>query len=279
MENKQENKQELRHKILTIVGIVLCAILLPMLIVNVVMIINSYVHKDEVPSFGNYVPFIVTSNSMEDVIKGGDFIITKKVEAQDVELGDIISFYDPKGSGTSVVTHRVIKIEETDNGRIFYTVGDANFREHFPDKEKVEYFEDQTLENLLDVVPEKKVISEYSFRIPLLGHVSLFMSTIPGFIVCVLVPLLLLVGYDILRKRINDKANQKDTDALLAELEMLRAAKNSVQHDKEEIKEEAIEELSEPVDPQPVTEEVEPVVEEPVEAEADDALANQEEKE
>lgn len=279
MENKQENKQELRHKVFTIVGIVFCAILLPLLIVNVVMIINSYTHKDEAPSFGKYVPFIVTSNSMSGVIEGGDIILTKKIDPQNVELYDIIAFYDPKGSGTSVVTHRVIKIDQTENGLVFYTVGDANFKEHFPDREKVEYFENEALENLMDVVPENKVISEYSFRIPLLGHVSLFMSTIPGFIVCVLVPLLLLVGYDVIRRKINDKANKQDTDALLAELEMLRAAKNSVQHDKEEIKEEAIEAPIQTEEQQPEEEQNEPVVEQPVEAEAEVALENQEEKE
>jgi hypothetical protein len=105
------------------------------------------------------------------------------------------------------------------------------------------------------------------------------MSTIPGFIVCVLVPLLLLVGYDVIRRKINDKANKQDTDALLAELEMLRAAKNSVQHDKEEIKEEAIEAPSQTEEQQPEEEQSEPVVEQPVEAEAEVALENQEEKE
>ncbi len=64
-------------------------------------------------------------------------------------------------------------------------------------------------------------------RIPLLGHISLFMSTIPGFIVCVLVPLLLLVGYDVVRRKISDKANDDDKEALMAELEALRAEKQA----------------------------------------------------
>ena len=53
------------------------------------------------------------------------------------------------------------------------------------------------------------------------------MSTIPGFIVCVLVPLLLLVGYDVVRRRIADKASDEDKEALLAELEALRAEKQA----------------------------------------------------
>ena len=59
------------------------------------------------------------------------------------------------------------------------------------------------------------------------GYISLFMSTIPGFIVCVLVPLLLLVGYDVVRRKISDKANDDDKEALMAELEALRAEKQA----------------------------------------------------
>jgi hypothetical protein len=43
--------------------------------------------------------------------------------------------------------------------------------------------------------------------------------------VCVIVPIALLVGYDILRRKIYDKNKKKDTDALLAELEELRSSK------------------------------------------------------
>lgn len=242
MENKSTKKQDLRHKIFTIVGIVLCAILIPMLIVNVIMIVNSYVNKDEAPSVGKYIPFIVQSGSMSGVIESGDIIITTKIEPEDVELEDIITFYDPKGSGTSVVTHRVIKIDNNDEGLVFTTVGDVVYNENIQKYGSKEAIPENVFEAIVEVVSEDKIIAEYAFRIPVLGHVSLFMSTIPGFIVCVLLPLLLLIGYDVIRRNINDKANKKDTDALLAELEMLRAAKASVQHDKEEIKEEAIEE-------------------------------------
>ena len=49
---------------------------------------------------------------MSGVIEGGDIIITAKVEPEDIKLQDIITFYDPKGNGTSTVTHRVIDIKE-----------------------------------------------------------------------------------------------------------------------------------------------------------------------
>ena len=244
MNENATKKQNIKHKVFTIVGIVLCAILLPLLIVNVVMIVNSYVNKDEAPSVGKYIPFIVTSGSMSGTIEGGDIIITTKIDPADVELGNVITFYDPKGSGTSVVTHRVIDIQETDKGLVFITVGDVVLNENIQKYGSKEDIPENVMDAIVETVPEAKVISKYAFRIPLIGHISLFMSTIPGFIVCVFLPLLLLVGYDVLRRRMNDKATKQDTDALLAELEMLRAAKNAAEQ-KQETSEPEVEESTE----------------------------------
>jgi signal peptidase len=51
------------------------------------------------------------------------------------------------------------------------------------------------------------------------------MQSTTGLIVCVVIPIVLLVGYDIIRRRIYDKNKKKDTEALLAELQELRTAK------------------------------------------------------
>ena len=58
-----------------------------------------------------------------------------------------------------------------------------------------------------------------------MGNVAMFMQTTPGLILCVVCPVLLMVGYDMLRRKKYEKAKQQDTDALLAELEALRALK------------------------------------------------------
>ena len=219
---------------MTIVGIVLCAILLPILIVNIIMIINSYVNKDEAPSIGKYVPFIVQSDSMAGTIESGDIIITKKIEPEDVEEGDIISFYDPEGNGTAVVTHRVLKREIVNGELVFLTIGDVVLQENIEEYGSLEQIPENVLDLIVEVVPQENVISEYSFRIALVGNVSLFMSTVPGFIVCVLLPLLLFLAYDIIMRRISDKANEKDTKALLEEIELLKAEKEALEQEKSE---------------------------------------------
>lgn len=234
MENKINESQNLKHKVFSIIGIVLCALLLPILIINITMIISSYTNKDDVPSFGKYVPFIIQSGSMSGTIEGGDIIVTKRVDAQDIKVDDIITFYDPKGNGTTTVTHRVLDIDNSGEKIIFKTVGDVVLNDNIKKYESFEKIPQEVLNSIVEIVPEDKVISIYKFRIPLIGHVSLFMSTIPGFIVCVLVPLLLLVGYDVVRRKIYDNANKADTDALMQELEQLRAEKAQNQNDSNE---------------------------------------------
>ena len=210
MNNKPENKidaAEMRHKVLTIVGIVLCVLLLPILIMNCIMIVQSMINDDEVPGIGGYSPLIVLTDSMDPTIASGDIIIVQEIDGKDVKVEDVISFFDPAGNGTSVVTHRVIEIIE-ENGIIkFRTQGDNN----------------NTHDRAL--VPENNLVGKWTeIRIPFAGHVALFMQTTGGLIVCVFVPLALLIAYDFLRRKKADQSKQDDVAALMKELEALKAA-------------------------------------------------------
>ena len=206
----KNGSSEKLHKSLTVVGIVLCVILVPILIINCTLIVKSFINKDEVPSIGGTMPFIVLSDSMHPLIKSGDVIICKEIEAEKVEEGMVISFYDPDGSGTSVVTHKVIEKIEKDGKLSFRTEGiNNNDEDRLP-------------------VPAENVIAEYTgFRVPLVGHVAMFMQTTAGLIVCVIVPIVLLVGYDIIRRRLYEKSKTDDVAALKAELEALRSMQNA----------------------------------------------------
>ena len=211
MKEKNETmtqKEKTRQKILTIVGIILCVILVPALIVNLTLIVKSYVNADEVPAIGGYSPMIVLTDSMLPEISSGDLIIAQQIDPKEVKVGDVISFFDPAGNGTSVVTHRVIEIVEENGETKWRTRGDHNNTE---DKVLVPF------DNLVGIW--------HGTRIPGAGHVAMFLQTTPGLIVCVVLPIVLLVGYDVLRRKKYDKAKQEDTDALLAELEALRAMK------------------------------------------------------
>ncbi len=202
-----KEKTTATHKILTIVGTVLCIILIPILLINLTLIAKSYLNKDEVPSIGGTFPLIVLTDSMYPEIESGDLIICNTAEAEDIKVKDVISFFDPAGNGTSIVTHRVIEIVEDDGEILFRTRGDNNNTE---DKE---------------LVPAENLVGVYKMRIAGAGHIAMFMQSTAGLIVCVVLPIILLVGYDLIRRRIYEKSKKEDTDALLAELEALRAEK------------------------------------------------------
>ena len=196
------------HKALTIVGIVLCVILVPMLIINCTLIIKSFINKDEVPNIGGVLPLIVLTDSMAPEIMSGDIIICQQTDPETIVVGDDIAFFDPAGNGTSIVTHRVIEIVEEDGQKYFRTRGINNNTE------------DRVL------VPMDKLVGKYiDIRFPGAGHIALFMQSTPGLIVCVVVPIILLVGYDMIRRRMYEKSKGNDMETLMAELEALKAAK------------------------------------------------------
>lgn len=207
MTDEKKNRSSLVHHLWTIVGVVLCIILIPILVINLTLIVRSFTNTKDVPQIGGYCPLIVLTGSMEPKISSGDLIICKQIDGKDVKKGDIIAFFDPDGNGTSVLTHRVVEVIEEDGKLSFRTKGDANNTE------------DQK------PVAADKLVGIYQRKISGAGNVAMFMQTTTGLIVCVGIPLIILVGYDLVRRKLYEKKNQQDTEALLAELNELKAEK------------------------------------------------------
>ena len=254
-------------KISLIVGIVLCAILLPILALNVSLIIIDATNGTMPPAIAGYSPMIVETPSMNPLIKPGDIIfVNQNVEAKDVKPGDVICFFDPaQPNETFTVTHRVIAIKD---GKAI-TAGDFNVQGDYEkdlngakddaakkaieakidrktdknagDYEYIVYKGDKdgefTSRDLHEVDLEKKLVGIYTYkRIPGVGKVSMFMQSPAGWIICIAVPLLAFIAYEIISRKMKDKNNSKDMDALLAELEALKAAKAAEGADKSETK-------------------------------------------
>ena len=207
-QTQEKEKSSLGHKILTGIGIILCVILIPILVINCTLIIKSYTNKDQVPSISGIFPMIILTDSMYPEFESGDLIICNTAEPEEIKVGDVICFYDPAGNGTATVTHRVQEVVTDDEGNLAWiTKGDANNTEDLP------------------TVPAKNLIGVYKTRLKGLGKVAMFMQTTQGLIICVICPIILLVAYDVIRRRAYEKSKKKDTDALLAEMEALRAEK------------------------------------------------------
>lgn len=185
----------------SILGGLICLILIPILAMNVTIIVKSYITPDKVPDFFGIKPFIVVTGSMEGTVDGGDFIITKTVDPSTLEVDDIISY----SIGESVITHRIIEKTEVDGEPAFITKGDANNTE---DEDPVTF---------------DQVESIYLFRIANLGNLAMFMQTPIGMFVFIGVPLCGFILYDIIRRRIQTKKETEKDNEMQAELEKLRA--------------------------------------------------------
>lgn len=77
------------QKIKKILTILILLILIPILFVSGVILMNSYIHPDKVPSFFGWKPFIVLSGSMETQISVGDIVIVKEVDTSTLKKGII----------------------------------------------------------------------------------------------------------------------------------------------------------------------------------------------
>ena len=205
-QNKQVDKKQ---KTLTIIGIVLCVILVPILVINCTLIIKSFINKDEVPDFAGVVPLIVLSDSMYPDIKKGDLIIVNATDINDIAVDDVISFYAAEDDYTTIWTHKVIEVIEEENGEVkFRTQGINN---PTPDGKLRE---------------ADKIVGKWNnFRIGGAGNLAMAMQRPGGLIICVVVPILLFVGYDVIRRKMYEKGKASDVDALRAELEALKAEK------------------------------------------------------
>jgi signal peptidase I len=94
----------------------------------------------------------VLSGSMEPALAVGGLVVIRPVDAQQMKIGDVISFKLP-GIDTPIC-HRVIDVRESDGGRLFQTQGDANEE---PD---------------LNLVPAGAVTGKEVFYLPYVGNLA-----------------------------------------------------------------------------------------------------------
>jgi len=221
-------KSSKASKVPTIIGIVLCVILGIILIVNVTLIIKGLINKDKVPSFGGFSPMIVLTDSMNPTIKSGDLIVVKTVDATEIKEGDVISFFDPQSSTNAVVTHRVLKQNKTEADGLPNWHNTQNLPGIYEENGKLYFRTQGDYNNTWDEepIPAENLVGRWTgFDLKGAGKVAMFLQTTPGLIICIAVPIALMVGYDLIRKRIADNGKKKDTDALLKEIEELKRAK------------------------------------------------------
>lgn len=104
-----------------------------------------------------YTPYAVLSGSMEPLYSVGSTVYVKSVEAEDIEVGDVITF--TMADGSTVVTHQVVEIEEEQG--YYYTQGLAN----------------DTQDGAPTTIDH--IIGEVHFGIPYLGYIASYITSPP----------------------------------------------------------------------------------------------------
>lgn len=204
-------------KILKIVLNVFVYALFVLILLLTILIISSR-GKGYTPLFGK--AFVaVESDSMDgtekDSFSQGALLkidILSDEEKSELKEGDIISFYETVNGKRIINSHRIVEVWSKGASTVFITKGD---KEGAP--------VDGRSRNIEDVIG--KVVGHTNG----LGKLFLFMRTGTGFVVCIILPCLLLVGYCIY-------------DLVHTILEQKKAEKES---NKERLKEELLKELRE----------------------------------
>lgn len=132
-------------------------------------------------TFGSTSFFRVVTGSMEPAVSVGDLIMTRGVDIEELEVGDIITF-SSKAPGTvgKIITHRVIDKSKTETGKtILLTKGDANLVADG-------YYVDS--DNLIGKVTH--ILGNSNF----FSQIISFFTSKSGFVVCILLPVMMVSG-------------------------------------------------------------------------------------
>lgn len=144
-----------------------------------------------------YKAFIVLSDSMSKTdFNAGDLVLVKAVDPATLREGDIIAYTSQNSANYGeTVTHKIRKITTDANGDPgFVTYGTTTDTD------------DET------IVTYPYVLGKYEKHIPKVGTFFQFLKTTPGYIVCILIPFLLLIlseGIRCIRLFRNYKAEQQ----------------------------------------------------------------------
>ena len=135
--------------------------------------VNTFDKNDR--SIFGFKFFVVQTDSMSAThFDAGDIIISKEVDVSTLEVGDVITFIsEGKDNYGETVTHQIIEVTTKDGSIAFGTKGTSN---NTPDEELATI-----------------ILGKYVGKLPNLGAFFLFLKTTPGYIVCILVPFLILI--------------------------------------------------------------------------------------
>lgn len=135
-----------------------------------------------VSKIGKYMPLSVQTESMQDTIYKGDFILMEECDVNSLKVGDIISFFTTEQEQVIIKTHRIVEIDEKSGSKSFVTRGDNN-----------------EVDDYVPVFPSDVIGKWGGIRVAYVGSILDFVSSQYGFLLCIILPLFALFIYQIYR--------------------------------------------------------------------------------
>ena len=171
---------------------VLDVLIVALFLAAVVVLVSSLTQqKSGVPGAFGYTIASVQTNSMAGVIDPGDMVIGRINDGStDYEVGDIVTFSSSVDGHRITITHRITDVQIIDGIRFYETWGDNRELDYEGEKD-VCYTADEGLRAPGDIV------SKHVLTLRGAGRVIDFLKTPVGFIICVALPLLVYIIYEI----------------------------------------------------------------------------------
>ncbi len=169
------------EKVKKVLSIILSIILWAVILLAAMYTFVTVAQKDDanVSSLFGVSPLSVQSDSMVPTFKTGDLIFIKKVNPDDLKVGDVVTFHTIIEGHYALNTHRITDISEENGVRVFVTKGDNN------------KFED------VDRIVDGSIVGKYFGQIKGFGKVMDFISSSVGFLVVILLPMLIFFIYQL----------------------------------------------------------------------------------
>lgn len=177
-------------------SILMYAIIVILIFVGFLLIAYYVDVKKSIKNANNplYSAYVIVSGSMEPIIKIRDAVLVRRVEPEDIKVGDVVTYRATDETYYGIlITHRVVNIEEKNGEKIYITKGDNN----------------ATIDR--SPIIGDQITGKVVMRIPKIGYIKYFLVSSYGWIIAIVIPSLGIIIYDIMKifKNLKNGVNKK----------------------------------------------------------------------
>lgn len=147
-----------------------------------------------------YHLYTVATGSMAGVYDINDVIVVKNCDTSKLKVGDDVAYVGNRGGlEDKLVTHRIIKIEDGENGRIFTTKGVSN------------QVEDSS-------ITSSQIVGKVAGILPVVTQLNHIIKSQVGFFCLIFCPLVLVIVLEILQTVTDIKLDKNELEEIQKEV-------------------------------------------------------------